>query len=58
MFSSSEIKTASTEFKHCIGKGGFGIVYRGIFHGTDIAIKVLNDDQEVAVCVSLYVKSC
>ena len=41
------------------GKGGFGVVYRGVFHGTDIAIKVLNDDNEVALtlvmhCMSMY----
>lgn len=55
MLSNSEIKSASMDFKDCIGKGGFGVVYKGVFHGTDIAIKVLNDDQEVAVANCCFV---
>ena len=43
-FSSREIEESTTSFNDLIGKGAFGKVYRGIYHGTAIAVKVLNED--------------
>ena len=38
-----EIIEATSDLSAMIGKGGFGRVYRGTYHGTDIAVKVLSE---------------
>ena len=41
-----EIKESTMNFNDLIGKGAFGKVYRGVYHGTSIAVKVLNEVRE------------
>ena len=38
-----EIDHAELEYGDFVAKGGFGAVYRGLFRGTDVAIKQLLD---------------
>ena len=42
-FTDLEITEATSDLSTLIGKGGFGRVYRGTYHGTDIAVKVLSE---------------
>ena len=44
VFEHSELVAATTDFKNLIGKGGFGKVYKGEYHGTEIAVKVLSEE--------------
>ena len=41
-FSDTEILTSTSDFEELVGKGGFGDVYKGIYHGTPIAVKRLH----------------
>ena len=42
-FSLLEIEESTENFKtDLIGKGGFGEVFKGLYHGTAIAVKKLN----------------
>ena len=41
-FSDKEILESTRDLDALIGKGGFGRVYKGNYHGTDVAIKVLS----------------
>lgn len=36
------LKVATDNFSNVIGRGGFGVVYRGSYHHVDVAVKVLN----------------
>jgi serine/threonine protein kinase len=38
-----EIPFEELTLMHCIGVGGFGIVYSGLWHGTEVAVKKLLD---------------
>ena len=38
----------SSCFARCTGKGEFGTVYRAAWHDSVVAVKVLNDDSDVA----------
>ncbi|RLM70010.1 putative receptor-like protein kinase [Panicum miliaceum] len=41
-FSFSELEEATNGFSHVLGRGGFGIVYKGVLHdGQDVAVKKL-----------------
>lgn len=42
-FTKSEIEQATSSFKDLIGMGGFGKVYRGSFHGLEVAVKVFHE---------------
>jgi hypothetical protein len=41
-FSSAEILGATANFSELVGKGGFGKVYKGNYHHSCVAVKVLN----------------
>ena len=41
VFNHSELLAATSDFMNLIGKGGFGRVYKGEYHGTELAVKVL-----------------
>ena len=41
-FMDIEILQSTQDFGMLIGKGGFGYVYRGVYHGTDVAVKRFN----------------
>ena len=43
VFNHSELLAATSDFVNLIGKGGFGRVYKGEYHGTELAVKVLNE---------------
>ena len=47
-FKAIELEKSTERFSTLIGKGGFGQVFRGIFHHLPIAVKLLN-----RVCTSL-----
>ena len=54
-FIRDEIMKSTTDFSIVIGKGGFGTVYRGMYHGTVIAVKVLNKVRTfIAYCIVMY----
>ena len=36
------LKAATDNFSDIVGRGGFGVVYRGSYHHVDVAVKVLN----------------
>ena len=40
-FSAAELEKATNGFSNVIGKGGFGIVYKGVYDHSHIAVKVL-----------------
>ena len=42
----------------CSGKGEFGTVYRATWHDSVVAVKVLNDDSDVAKGELRYVVTC
>ncbi|KAB1211210.1 hypothetical protein CJ030_MR6G021600 [Morella rubra] len=45
-YSYSDLKKLTNSFKHKIGKGGFGVVYKGKLHdGRIVAVKVLNSSK-------------
>ena len=41
-FSKDELNVATSSYGTLIGKGGFGKVYLGIFHGLEVALKELD----------------
>ena len=41
-FTTDELNVATSSYNTLIGKGGFGSVYLGIFHGLEVAVKVLD----------------
>ena len=43
VFNYSELLVATSDFMNLIGRGGFGKVYKGDYHGTELAVKVLNE---------------
>ena len=47
-FTTDELHIATSSYNSLIGKGGFGSVYLGIFHGLEVAVKVL--DVSVVQC--------
>ena len=47
-FKRSELEESTRNYSTLIGKGGFGKVYKGIFHHLPIAVKLLNK-----VCILL-----
>ena len=52
-----KVMTSTMNFNDLIGKGAFGKVYRGVYHGTSIAVKVLNEVREYIVSRSVLVLS-
>ncbi len=41
-FSADEARKATDDYSDEIGRGGFGVVYKGVFHDLPIAVKKLN----------------
>ena len=50
-FKAIELENSTERFSTLIGKGGFGQVFREIFHHLPIAVKLLN---KVCTSLSLY----
>ena len=47
-FTTDKLNIATSSYDTLIGKGGFGSVYLDIFHGLEVAVKVL--DVSVVQC--------
>ena len=41
-FTKEELDKATSSYGALIGKGGFGSVYLGVFHGLEVAVKKLD----------------
>ena len=41
-FTDEEVIQATNDMNFLIGKGEFGRVYRGSYHGTEVAVKILD----------------
>ena len=52
-FTPHELTLASSNFSELVGKGGFGKVYRGVFHHQAVAIKQL--DSVIALYSHMYI---
>ena len=37
-----ELKCVTSNFKHVVGHGGFGTVYKGVYKHVNVSVKVLN----------------
>ena len=54
-FSEDDILKATDGYKNIIGKGAFGVVYRGELQHTAIAVKVLNPVSFIVLCYSCII---
>ena len=60
IFSYDDLSKVTDNFskERLIGKGGFGVVYRGKLRHADVAVKVLNTVSKIVHCTGRLVYMC